>query len=343
MQNFRTKAHSIDRWGKMAVAAMLSVAMAAVIFWGLTRTGNTDKTVAEMSIAQTIRASGDTLSASLDTDKFTGTSIRQTRILLEEEKGRADVLSEEEEQEKPKKKKAEPVIGEEDDEDEEEYSDEDEDDEDEDEPKRFLGAAGRDGAVTVKTVVEDQVIEHEVINRETSLLAPGKTKLVQSGSDGKKTVTYEQRMVGREIRKKKVIDEQIHQQPVTEITLTGVEGKAVSPLDFGIELDENGVPTEYSKLLTNQVAAGYNVEGGARGASGQGLSAGYVAVHPGEIPYGTKMYITSADNSFVYGFAVAADTGVGLMNDVIDVDLYYDTFLESCLNGKRNVNIYILD
>lgn len=320
MQNFRTKAHSIDRWGKMAVAAMLSVAMAAVIFWGLTRTGNTDKTVAEMSIAQTIRASGDTLSASLDTDKFTGTSIRQTRILLEEEKGRADVLSAEEEQEQQTQ-----------------------DDEDEDEPKRFLGAAGRDGAVTVKTVVEDQVIEHEVINRETSLLAPGKTKLVQSGSDGKKTVTYEQRMVGREIRKKKVIDEQIHQQPVTEITLTGVEGKAVSPLDFGIELDENGVPTEYSKLLTNQVAAGYNVEGGARGASGQGLSAGYVAVHPGEIPYGTKMYITSADNSFVYGFAVAADTGVGLMNDVIDVDLYYDTFLESCLNGKRNVNIYILD
>ena len=87
MQNFRTKAHSIDRWGKIAVAAMLSVAMAAVIFWGLTRTGNTDKTVAEMSIAQTIRASGDTLSASLDTDKFTGTSIRQTRMLLEEEKG----------------------------------------------------------------------------------------------------------------------------------------------------------------------------------------------------------------------------------------------------------------
>ena len=45
-----------------------------------------------MSIAQTIRASGDTLSASLDTDKFTGTSIRQTRMLLEEEKGRADVF-----------------------------------------------------------------------------------------------------------------------------------------------------------------------------------------------------------------------------------------------------------
>ena len=47
-----------------------------------------------------------------------------------------------------------------------------------------------------------------------------KMELVQSGSDGKKTVPYEQRMEGREIRKKKVIDEQIHQQPMTEITMT---------------------------------------------------------------------------------------------------------------------------
>ena len=97
------------------------------------------------------------------------------------------------------------------------------------------------------------------------------------------------------------------------------------------------------KELTNQVATGYNVGSSAMGASGQGLSAGYVAVHPGEIPYGTRMYITSADNSFVYGFAIAADTGLGLLGDVIDVDLYYDTYLESCLNGKRNVNIYLLN
>ena len=45
----------------------------------------------------------------------------------------------------------------------------------------------------------------------------------------------------------------------------------------------------------------------------------------------------------MYGFAIAADTGLGLLGDVIDVDLYYDTYLESCLNGKRNVNIYLLD
>ena len=157
-------------------------------------------------------------------------------------------------------------------------------------------------------------------------------------------VTYEQKFVNGQLESEKIVSEEMTQQPVTEIVLVGVNGKsaAISPLDFGIELDEQGVPVSYSQVLTNQVATGYHVGDGAWGASGQSLSAGYVAVHPGEIPYGTKMYITSPDNSFVYGFAIAADTGLSLLGDQIDVDLYYDTYLESCLNGRRNVNIYIL-
>lgn len=67
-----------------------------------------------------------------------------------------------------------------------------------------------------------------------------------------------------------------------------------------------------------------------------------VAVHPGEIPYGTKMYITSPDNSFVYGFAIAADTGLSLLGDQIDVDLYYDTYLESCLRTKKCKYLYLI-
>ena len=63
---------------------------------------------------------------------------------------------------------------------------------------------------------------------------------------------------------------------------------------------------------------------------------------PTEIPYGSKLYITSSDGSFVYGYAIAADTGTGLLNDVIDVDLFYETYTESCLNGRRTVDIYVL-
>ena len=55
--------------------------------------------------------------------------------------------------------------------------------------------------------------------------------------------------------------EEMTQQPVTESVLVGVNGKsaAISPLDFGVELDEQGVPVSYSQVLTNQVATGYHV------------------------------------------------------------------------------------
>ena len=61
------------------------------------------------------------------------------------------------------------------------------------------------------------------------------------------------------------------------------------------------------------------------------------------IPYGTKLYIASPDNSFVYGYAIAADTGTGLIDGSIDLDLFYDSYTESCLNGVRYVNVYVLD
>ena len=70
---------------------------------------------------------------------------------------------------------------------------------------------------------------------------------------------------------------------------------------------------------------------------------GHVAVNPNEIPYGSKLYITSANNHFVYGYAIAADTGTGLLADIVDIDLFYDTYAESVLNGRGIVNIYVLE
>lgn len=64
--------------------------------------------------------------------------------------------------------------------------------------------------------------------RETSLLDPGEQKLIQSGVNGKKTVTYEQRIVNGELRSQKAVEETVTQQPVPEIVLVGVAGKAVS-------------------------------------------------------------------------------------------------------------------
>lgn len=190
---------------------------------------------------------------------------------------------------------------------------------------------------------EEITLPYETETKPSPLLRNGRTITLQSGSEGSKTLTYTQRTVDGVVEEEQLVSEAVTKSPVKQKLLVGAD-VPVSPLDFGVATDENGIPLNYSRVLTDQVATGYNIRrSNVRGASGMRLSAGYVAVRADEIPYGTRMYITSADGSFVYGYAIAADTGIGLMNGLIDVDLYYDTYTESCLNGRQMVNIYILD
>jgi 3D (Asp-Asp-Asp) domain-containing protein len=55
------------------------------------------------------------------------------------------------------------------------------------------------------------------------------------------------------------------------------------------------------------------------------------------------MYIASPDGKFVYGWAIATDTGTAMMEGIVGVDLFYETYKESSLNWKNEVNIYIYD
>jgi len=197
--------------------------------------------------------------------------------------------------------------------------------------------------VDYQTRNEELSIPFETETKPSPLLRNGRTITLQSGSEGSKVLTYSQRTVDGVVEEEKLEGEAVTKSPVKQKLLVGAD-VPVSPLDFGVETDANGAPVHYSRLLTDQVATGYNIRrSNVRGASGMKLSAGYVAVRADEIPYGTRLYITSADGSFVYGYAIAADTGIGLMNGLIDVDLYYDTYTESCLNGRQLVNIYVLD
>ena len=195
--------------------------------------------------------------------------------------------------------------------------------------------------VVVEQSVEQEPIEHETEYRGSSLLPRGRTRVIQAGSDGERELTYNKTMVDGEVVRTELESNVILESPVTEIILQGT-ADPVPPLDPGPQLDENGAAVNYAHKLTAQVATGYSAGSGAWGASGMSLSYGYVAVDPTEIPYGSKLYITSADGSFVYGYAIAADTGTGLMNDIIDVDLFYETYTESLLNGRRIVDIYVL-
>lgn len=312
MRNFRKTLDSqkTNKVGTKAVTCMLSVAMTALIFLGTALMGNT-KTPEAMTVAEEIRAAGDRLSASVDTDK----------VYPEEDRPKIKITR----KKKIKDRKSEQQKIDERD-------------------KYWLEDVNAEKKREIKMVEKVEIIPYEIEIRETPLISADKEIVIQEGENGESNKIYRQRIEGDEVVSNKLYAENDVKAAVNKVVLVGAkeQGTAISPLDFEVELDENGIPLEYSDVWTDQVATGYHLGSKAVGASGEKLSAGYVAVNPNEIPYGTKMYITSADGSFVYGFAIAADTGYGLMKDVIDVDLYYDTYEESCLNGKRNVNIYIL-
>ena len=67
-----------------------------------------------------------------------------------------------------------------------------------------------------------------------------------------------------------------------------------------------------------------------------------MAVNPSIIPYGTKMYITASDGSYVYGYATAIDTGGALMDGSAIVDLFMNSYADCANFGRRDVTIYIL-
>ncbi len=189
------------------------------------------------------------------------------------------------------------------------------------------------------SVVES--IPYKTEYKKNSLLKTGKTRVLVAGSSGSRTLTYTKRLVDGREEETRLVNTVTTKSPVGALVLVG-GSEPVSPLNFSVETDVQGRPLHYARKLESQISTGYSAGPRAWGASGMNLSAGYVAVRASDIPYGTKLYITSADGSFVYGYAIAADTGTGLMLGHIDVDLFYDTYIESCLNGRKLLDIYVL-
>lgn len=119
---------------------------------------------------------------------------------------------------------------------------------------------------------------------------------------------------------------------------TGLPISELTPSDT-LKLDENGIPTEY-KAAYNAKATAYN--GGYLTASGKTPMPGRIAVDPRQFPYGTELYIVSADGAYVYGYCVAEDTGGFVHMGHTNVDVYMDN-TEMCWDwGNRDVVIYVL-
>lgn len=190
---------------------------------------------------------------------------------------------------------------------------------------------------------EEIELPYETLSIPSSLLKPGEQKVLTAGESGLRIDSYSQMFIDGNPEEEYLLGKDTIKEPVTEEILTGFASRPVSPLEFNVPFDENGEPSQYVKVLRSQRSAGYSASPGAKTASGRSAAVGHVAVNPKVIPYGTRLFIQSSDQKFVYGYAVAADTGTALAQGIIDVDLFYASYDESVLNGIRAVDIYILE
>lgn len=155
-------------------------------------------------------------------------------------------------------------------------------------------------------------------------------------------ITLREKYLNDEMVSSQEQGEYITKKPVNATGLVGEPGAAVSPYEpfAGVKVDENGAPTNYVAVYTGMRTSGYC--DGYVTASGRPAQVGHVGVDPREIPYGTKLYIASADGSFVYGYCIAADTGGGIYQDIVDIDLFFNSRWECGVLGTRDLVVYVL-
>ena len=111
-----------------------------------------------------------------------------------------------------------------------------------------------------------------------------------------------------------------------------------------VTLDKNNHPVTYLEKFENQVAVAYSSNNRrTKTNSGRTTIPGHVAIRTDRFPYGTRMFIVSKDGSFVYGNAIAADTGTALKEGTCDLDLIFDSYEESCWFGKKFLDVYVLE
>lgn len=183
-------------------------------------------------------------------------------------------------------------------------------------------------------------------------LESGVTNTVKKGTDGLQEVTYTAKVVNGEtvetvVQNVTTLSNAVNGQKIVgtkkPAVTTSANVKCVSTLTPAapIELDANGIPVNYKKHMTVQATA-YTYTGN-NCSTGVAPQPGYIAVNPRVIPYGTKMYIRTADGTVIYGYAVAADTGGFIKSRPNNVDLFMASKSACVAFGRRNVEIYILE
>ncbi len=182
-----------------------------------------------------------------------------------------------------------------------------------------------------QTVIESIDFETEYV--ETDALMKGKKQVQTQGENGERIVVKQVSVSTTDgsVLKEVEINSVITKQAVNKVVLVGTAQPSVPNV--------KGAPTSYKKAET-AVCTAYCDKGVT--ATGVSSGVGKVAVNPNDIPYGTRMYICSADGSYVYGYCIAADTGGAMRGGGARIDLFFNTRSECISFGRRTMNVYFV-
>ncbi len=190
---------------------------------------------------------------------------------------------------------------------------------------------------------ETSEIPFETEYVDNTNLAIGYEETLTAGENGVHTVKYKETYINGKLSSTEQLSETVSKAPVTEVIERGTALKAPyakmsDPTSLKLV---NGIPENYTRVVSGKATA-YSAKPGALTASGRKAVVGTVAVNPNVIPYGSELYIVAQDGSIVYGYAIAADTGLGMMNGTVAVDVFMGSYADSCKWGAHYVDIYVL-
>ena len=224
-------------------------------------------------------------------------------------------------------------------------------------PLEMISVASLDGGLEICVDSEfvfyehiSTVSEHEIVFRYNDRKPDWYEAVIQEGCDGEYTEVYEIIYQDGQRTVRQLIDV-VDRDPVPTIIEKGTmenfanNDDAVASINVnedgsGVITLENGETVTFSATRTMRGTA-YTSGGrvGTRTASGTAVQVGVVAVDRSVIPLGTKVFVMSNDGVYIYGFAVAEDTGVRGNT----IDLYMNSNRECIQFGVRECTVYILD
>lgn len=206
--------------------------------------------------------------------------------------------------------------------------------------------------ITYKTRTKKEKVKFETKEVKDDDMIFGEEKIVTEGKDGEQLVIYHDKYQDGKKVSSVAVSKDVKKKPVTQVKHIGTKrinelaryknsGNPISELDppASLEIGDDGAPVNYEYVINGKATA---YTGDPETSTGRKPMPGHIAVDPTEIPYGSKLYITSADGTYIYGYSVAADTGGFVEMGNTDIDLYMNTE-EMCLDwGNRAVKIYVL-